>query len=230
MRLARSVVFLVCLVGGSPAAAQVPETGDGPPPTIASRVAGLTRVEGFIPLFWDARRGRLLMEIARFDTELLYQVSLPAGLGSNPVGLDRGQLGTRGHRRLRAGRPEGAAHRSRTTASARSSGNAAERRAVDGFLRIVGVVGVQGRGRGRRARARRCHGVLRARRARRRRRACARRSRAASASTRAAARSYLPRTKGFPKNTEVEVDADVHHRRRARRARGAGGGALSRRP
>jgi hypothetical protein len=27
------------------------------------------------------------------NQEMLYQVSLPAGLGSNPVGLDRGQLG-----------------------------------------------------------------------------------------------------------------------------------------
>src|ERR1044072_1594185 len=33
------------------------------------------------------------MEISRFNTELLYQVSLPTGVGSNPVGLDRGQLG-----------------------------------------------------------------------------------------------------------------------------------------
>jgi hypothetical protein len=33
------------------------------------------------------------MEISRFKTELLYQVSLPAGVGSNPIGLDRGQLG-----------------------------------------------------------------------------------------------------------------------------------------
>ena len=33
------------------------------------------------------------MEISRFDEEFLYQVSLASGLGSNPVGLDRGQLG-----------------------------------------------------------------------------------------------------------------------------------------
>ena len=33
------------------------------------------------------------MELSRFDEEFLYQVSLATGLGSNPVGLDRGQLG-----------------------------------------------------------------------------------------------------------------------------------------
>src|SRR5215211_5251386 len=92
MRLPRSIVFLVCLLCTRAAGAQAPEAGEGPP-AIASRVAGLTRIDGFMPLFWDARRGRLLMEIARFDTELLYAVSLPAGLGSNTVGLDRGQPG-----------------------------------------------------------------------------------------------------------------------------------------
>ncbi len=33
------------------------------------------------------------MEISRFDKEFLYQIALASGLGSNPVGLDRGQLG-----------------------------------------------------------------------------------------------------------------------------------------
>ena len=35
----------------------------------------------------------MLMQISRFNREFLYQVSLPAGVGSNPIGLDRGQLG-----------------------------------------------------------------------------------------------------------------------------------------
>ena len=46
-----------------------------------------------MPMYWDELRGRLLLEVSRFDTECLYQVSLPGGLGSNPVALDRGQLG-----------------------------------------------------------------------------------------------------------------------------------------
>ena len=33
------------------------------------------------------------MEITRFNEELIWQVSLAAGVGSNPIGLDRGQLG-----------------------------------------------------------------------------------------------------------------------------------------
>lgn len=61
--------------------------------SIAERTEGLTRIDGFLPMYWDTAAGRLLLEIGRFDSEILYVVSLPAGLGSNPVGLDRGQLG-----------------------------------------------------------------------------------------------------------------------------------------
>ena len=43
--------------------------------------------------YWDESAGKLWLEIDKFDTEVLYQVSLPAGLGSNDVGLDRGLMG-----------------------------------------------------------------------------------------------------------------------------------------
>ncbi len=62
-------------------------------PSIAEKTKGLQKIDGYIPLYWQGSTGKLFMEIARFNQELLYQVSLPAGLGSNPVGLDRGQLG-----------------------------------------------------------------------------------------------------------------------------------------
>jgi hypothetical protein len=75
------------------AAAQQPESKSSAPKSIGERIAGLQKIEGFVPLYWDANGGRMLMEIPRFDTELLYQLSLPAGIGSNPIGLDRGQLG-----------------------------------------------------------------------------------------------------------------------------------------
>jgi len=62
-------------------------------PTIASKVEKLQKIDGYMPLYWQPSAGKLFMEIGRFNQEMLYQVSLPAGLGSNPVGLDRGQLG-----------------------------------------------------------------------------------------------------------------------------------------
>lgn len=57
------------------------------------KVEKLQKIDGFMPLYWDAGAGKMFLEISRFKQEFLYQVSLPAGLGSNPVGLDRGQLG-----------------------------------------------------------------------------------------------------------------------------------------
>src|SRR5882724_8258312 len=61
--------------------------------TIGARTAGLQKLEGYVPLYWDAANGKMLMEISRFNAEFLYQISLSTGVGSNPLGLDRGQLG-----------------------------------------------------------------------------------------------------------------------------------------
>jgi hypothetical protein len=63
------------------------------PKSFAQLTRGLQKLDGYFPLYWDAEQGKLLLEIPRFDTEFLYQVSLPTGVGSNPLGLDRGQLG-----------------------------------------------------------------------------------------------------------------------------------------
>ncbi len=61
--------------------------------SIAGKTAGMQKIDGYMPLYWDAANGKLWLEITRFNSEFLYQVSLPAGIGSNPIGLDRGQLG-----------------------------------------------------------------------------------------------------------------------------------------
>ncbi|MDJ0761014.1 MAG: zinc-dependent metalloprotease [Woeseiaceae bacterium] len=52
-----------------------------------------TSLKGFITLFWNDADGRLLMKVDDFDSEFIYQASLARGLGSNDIGLDRGQLG-----------------------------------------------------------------------------------------------------------------------------------------
>jgi hypothetical protein len=59
-------------------------------PSIEDRVSGLKKIPGYMDIYWDEVNGRLFLEISKLDTELLYVVSLPAGLGSNDVGLDRG--------------------------------------------------------------------------------------------------------------------------------------------
>src|SRR3982750_690808 len=65
----------------------------GPLQTIDARTAGMQKIDGYMPLYWDQRTGSLWMEIDRLDTEMLYSTGLTAGLGSNDIGLDRGQSG-----------------------------------------------------------------------------------------------------------------------------------------
>ena len=63
-------------------------------PTIEEKTNGLKKYEGYINFYWDENAGKIFLEINKFDSELLYQTSLPAGLGSNDIGLDRGLLGS----------------------------------------------------------------------------------------------------------------------------------------
>ncbi|HEX8188065.1 MAG TPA: zinc-dependent metalloprotease [Pyrinomonadaceae bacterium] len=83
------LTLFVTLLALAPAAAQERQGRK----SFAELTRGLQKLDGYFPLYWDAETGRLLLEISRFDSEFLYQVSLPTGVGSNPLGLDRGQLG-----------------------------------------------------------------------------------------------------------------------------------------
>ena len=64
-------------------------------PSIAEHTAGMQQIDGFVPMYWDESTGTLWLEISRFDTEILYLTGLSAGLGSNDIGLDRGQTRSR---------------------------------------------------------------------------------------------------------------------------------------
>src|SRR3982750_2524663 len=61
--------------------------------SIQSRTAGMDRRDGFIPLYLDEKQGKIFLEIPRDSTRALMFVSLATGLGSNPIGLDRGASG-----------------------------------------------------------------------------------------------------------------------------------------
>jgi hypothetical protein len=90
------IAFLITLVALPAAAREMPQDKSqdkSSDKTIAAKTSGLQKLDGYVPLYWDASSGKLLMEITRFNAEMLYQVSLPTGVGSNPLGLDRGQLG-----------------------------------------------------------------------------------------------------------------------------------------
>ena len=60
---------------------------------IITRTQGLTKFTGYFNFYFDEKTGHILLEIDKLNTEFLYVNSLPAGVGSNDLGLDRGQIG-----------------------------------------------------------------------------------------------------------------------------------------
>jgi hypothetical protein len=62
-------------------------------PGIAQKTEGFQKLAGYFNLYWDEREGKLWLEIGQWNTEFLYLDSLPQGVGSNDLGLDRGQPG-----------------------------------------------------------------------------------------------------------------------------------------
>jgi hypothetical protein len=60
------------------------------PQSIEDRTSGMKKLDGYFPLYWDERTGGMFLEISRFDSDFLFSSGLSAGLGSNDIGLDRG--------------------------------------------------------------------------------------------------------------------------------------------
>lgn len=58
-----------------------------------SKTKGLTKYSGYFNFYWNEKTGQILLEVDRFNNEFLYVNSLPAGVGSNDLGMDRGQIG-----------------------------------------------------------------------------------------------------------------------------------------
>lgn len=50
----------------------------------------LERHEGYLPFFWDASRGRILFEITKLNEDILYFAGTAKGIGSVELGVDRG--------------------------------------------------------------------------------------------------------------------------------------------
>ena len=50
-------------------------------------------VKGFVNLYYEPSQGELYLEVNRLNQPFLLVTSLPQGVGSNDIGLDRGQLG-----------------------------------------------------------------------------------------------------------------------------------------
>src|SRR6266705_2109466 len=90
-KLSRWFFPILMVSAASGVAAARPETPQTS--TIAEKTAGAQKLPGYFNLYWDAKQGKLWLEIDKWSSEFLYQSGLPAGMGSNDIGLDRGQLG-----------------------------------------------------------------------------------------------------------------------------------------
>jgi hypothetical protein len=190
--------FSIALIHAQPPGGRGPAAGRTP--TIEERTTGMQKLDGYFPMYWDDRAGTLWLEIPRFDTDFLYTTGLAAGLGSNDIGLDRGQAG--GGRIVSFQRVGPKILMVQPNESFRSSsGNPAERKSVeDSFAKSVlwgFTVAAESNGHvlvdatdfvlrdGHGAANSLRPGPYRVDR------------------TRSAV--YMPRTKAFPKNTEIEV-------------------------
>jgi hypothetical protein len=200
--------------GGPGRAEQAPA---GRAQSIDERTGGMQRLDGYFPLYWDERAGALYLEIPRFDTDFLLSTGLAAGLGSNDIGLDRGQGGQ--GRVVRFERIGPKVLLTQTNQSFRStSSNPPERKSVeDSFAKSVlwgFTVAAESSGRvlvdASDFLLRDIHGAGGALRP-----GTYRVDRSRSA-------FYMPRTKAFPKNTEVEMILTFANE--AAGGRGGGGG------
>ena len=86
----KHLLLITLLAASFTVARQKPEAK---PQTIAEKVAGSDKFTGYFTFYWNAKEGKLWLQIEKWDAEFLYVNSLPAGVGSNDIGLDRGQLG-----------------------------------------------------------------------------------------------------------------------------------------
>jgi Met-zincin/Domain of unknown function (DUF5117) len=85
-----ALLLIPCLLSLS---TMLPAADTKPTPAIHEFSAGMKAMDGLFPLFWDAKTGHLYLEARKLDQDFLFLTSLPYGLGSNDVGLDRGELG-----------------------------------------------------------------------------------------------------------------------------------------
>ncbi|MEO8908853.1 MAG: zinc-dependent metalloprotease [Gemmatimonadaceae bacterium] len=94
LRLTALVALAACAAASSQAPVKSAPTPDTrPSSTIAGKTAGMEKRDGFIPIYLDDNQGKIYLEIPSDSMRALMFVSLATGLGSNPIGLDRGASG-----------------------------------------------------------------------------------------------------------------------------------------
>ena len=83
MKYFRYLLMLVCLAWQCSYAAE----------SFSAFVQDKTEHAGYYPFYYAQATGKIFLEIDKFNQPFLFQSSMPYGIGSNDIGLDRGQLG-----------------------------------------------------------------------------------------------------------------------------------------
>jgi hypothetical protein len=88
----RAMIVVSLIVCSPPLLVAAESTAASGVLSIEAKTSGMSHMPGFLPLHWDAKNGKLYLEISQLNVDLLYFDSLPYGTGSNDLGLDRGQV------------------------------------------------------------------------------------------------------------------------------------------
>jgi len=86
------ILIIVCLGILSPGIAQKKKSLPQEKSGIVAFTEGMQKQEGYFNFYYDEGVGKLFLEVDKINEEFLYVNSLAAGIGSNDIGLDRGQL------------------------------------------------------------------------------------------------------------------------------------------
>ncbi|HTU34703.1 MAG TPA: zinc-dependent metalloprotease [Candidatus Acidoferrum sp.] len=90
-----NALLVLAFVAPCALASQNPQSKneEKPLPSIQQKTTGVQQFPGFFNYYWDERAGKIWLVIDKWDTDFLFHESLPNGVGSNDLLLDRGQPG-----------------------------------------------------------------------------------------------------------------------------------------
>src|ERR1700733_3467719 len=97
MKLSTLLLFLGLASACSPVVAQTgpPAEKEKETASVISRTTGLQKHDGFIPYYWDEKKGAVLFELspAALNREFLYFSGMGSGVGSPELFADRSSFG-----------------------------------------------------------------------------------------------------------------------------------------
>src|SRR5258708_34271389 len=75
-----------CILAQAEGEAAAPEKAT----SIVDKTRSMQKMPGYFNIYWDAKQGKLWLEIDKWGTEFLYQSSLPAGGGLDVIWVGPG--------------------------------------------------------------------------------------------------------------------------------------------